>query len=68
MRQVEESPFKNREDITLLVRNFNFPMPNSLQTQRNRNNVRDSSFNYIIIKISDTFSCMLMAYNCVCKI
>lgn len=40
MRQVEEAAFQSREDITLLVRNFNFPMPNAIQTQKNRNNVR----------------------------
>lgn len=38
MRQVDDPPFHGREDITLLVRNFNYPMPNAIHTQRNRNN------------------------------
>lgn len=38
MRQAENPPFHGREDITLLVRNFNYPMPNAIHTQRNRNN------------------------------
>lgn len=39
MRQVEEnnnSTFKIREDITLMVRNFNFPMPNAIQKKSNQ--------------------------------
>lgn len=40
IRQADEAAFASREDITLLVRNFNFPMPNAINTQRNRNNVR----------------------------
>lgn len=36
MRQVDDPPFHGREDITLLVRNFNYPMPNAIHTQRNR--------------------------------
>lgn len=40
MREEGEATFENRKDITLLVRNFNFPMPNSINSQRNRNNVR----------------------------
>lgn len=38
MRQIEEtgsSTFKQRDDITLLVRNFNFPMPNAIQKKIN---------------------------------
>lgn len=38
MRQVEEnssSTFTQRDDITLLVRNFNFPMPNAIQKKIN---------------------------------
>lgn len=38
MRQMDDPPFHGREDITLLVRNFNYPMPNAIHTQRNRNN------------------------------
>ena len=39
MRQVEDSKekFTSRDDITLLVRNFNYPMPNAIHLQRNRN-------------------------------
>lgn len=38
MRQVDDPPFQGRDDITLLVRNFNYPMPNAIHTQRNRSN------------------------------
>lgn len=34
MQQIQESnfcPFKSHQDVTLLVRNFNFPLPNALQ-------------------------------------
>lgn len=37
MRNGDDTPFHGREDITLLVRNFNYPMPNAINTQRNRN-------------------------------
>lgn len=40
MRLVGQATFNNRNDITLLVRNFNFPMPNAINSQKNRNNVR----------------------------
>lgn len=40
----EESPFKSRSDATLMVRNFNFPMPNAIQSQRNRNNVSNLKY------------------------
>lgn len=38
----ENAPFSSREDITLLVRNFNFPMPNAISpsTRSPRNIVR----------------------------
>lgn len=34
MRQAEQCKFHARDDVTLLVRNFNFPMPNALKSQR----------------------------------
>lgn len=35
MRFRDDSPFHGREDITLLVRNFNYPMPNAIQRNEN---------------------------------
>ena len=48
MRQIEEANsdisgqqlFNSHEDITLLVRNFNFPMPNAIQKKSNQVNSR----------------------------
>lgn len=39
LNSLQESPFKCRSDATLMVRNFNFPMPNAIQVPRNRINV-----------------------------
>lgn len=39
LNSLQESPFKCRSDATLIVRNFNFPMPNAIQVPRNRINV-----------------------------
>lgn len=46
--QVEESPFINREDITLLVRNFNVAMPKAIQ--RNNLNVSKTPLALICTK------------------
>lgn len=42
MRQ-DNPTFNSREDITLLVRNFNFPMPNAISPNPRKNNVSHSS-------------------------
>ncbi|XP_058450153.1 TGF-beta-activated kinase 1 and MAP3K7-binding protein 1-like [Malaya genurostris] len=38
MQQIEEGkkpPFWNRDDITLLIRNFNYPLPNAFNSRKN---------------------------------
>lgn len=44
LNAVQESPFKSRPDSTVMVRNFNYPMPNALQVPRNQINVSVMKF------------------------
>lgn len=46
LNAVQESPFKSRPDSTVMVRNFNYPMPNALQVPRNQINVSKESLTY----------------------
>lgn len=39
MQQENNAEFKSRPDATLMIRNFNYPLPNEVRPPQNRNNV-----------------------------
>lgn len=38
MQRTNDMQFKRRPDMTLMIRNFNYPMPNEIRPQQNRVN------------------------------
>lgn len=40
MQRTNEMQFRSRPDMTLMIRNFNYPMPNEIRPQQNKVNMR----------------------------